>query len=51
MQEEVLQIQRAKIKWLKEGNLNTTYFHKAANGRLIHNNIFGIRQKNEVLTD
>lgn len=38
---------RTKTHWLKEGNLNTSYFHIIANGRLKINNIISINYEGE----
>lgn len=37
--EDIFWSQKAKCKWLKEGNGNTNYFHRVANGRKRKNTI------------
>ena len=32
-EEEILWRQRSRVHWLKEGDANTSHFHKTANGR------------------
>ena len=33
MREEIHWRQKVKVKWVKEGNCNSKFFHKVANGR------------------
>jgi len=32
-EEEIMWRQRSRVHWLKEGDANSSYFHKIANGR------------------
>ncbi|XP_020683952.1 uncharacterized protein LOC110100684 [Dendrobium catenatum] len=43
--------QRAKAKWMKEGEVNTSFFHAFANGRRNGNSIKQIRNEDGVLTE
>jgi len=38
-QEEILWRQKSRIRWLKEGEKNTKFFHRTAIQRRMHNNI------------
>ncbi|XP_039120732.1 uncharacterized protein LOC120257303 [Dioscorea cayenensis subsp. rotundata] len=38
-QEEFYWRQRSRVKWLREGDANTKFFHSVANGRCNHNHI------------
>ncbi|GKD06874.1 RNA-directed DNA polymerase, eukaryota, reverse transcriptase zinc-binding domain protein [Tanacetum coccineum] len=40
--EEKLLMQKAKVKWLKEGDKNTAYFHKVLKGRINRSRILSI---------
>jgi mannosylglycoprotein endo-beta-mannosidase len=40
--EELLWYQKAHEKWLMEGDLNTSYFHRVANGRKRKNTMFSL---------
>ena len=42
--EEVSWKLKSRVLWLAEGDLNTKYFHKMANGRKSRNSIWGIRR-------
>ena len=44
-QEEILWRQKSRIRWLKEGEKNTKFFHRAAIQRRMHNNIAFINNK------
>lgn len=37
-----LQAQKARIKWLKEGNVNSSFFHKVINRQRKYNEIVGM---------
>ena len=39
LEQELYWKQRSRVQWLKEGDLNTTFFHKIANGRRRSNSI------------
>jgi hypothetical protein len=41
-EEELLWYQKAHEKWLLEGDLNTSYFHRVANGRKRKNTMFSL---------
>jgi hypothetical protein len=42
-EEELLWYQRSHEKWLLEGDLNTSYFHRVANGRKRKNTMFSLK--------
>jgi len=44
-EEEILWRQRSIVHWLKEGNSNSSYFNKIANGRRRRNVILSFSQK------
>lgn len=44
-QEETLWWQKSRIRWLKEGEKNTNFFHKSIIQRRMHNNIAFINNK------
>ena len=45
-QEEILWKQKSRVQWLKEGEKNTNFFHKALIQRRQHNRIFSLKDKN-----
>ena len=44
-QEEIQWKQKSRIKWLKEGERNTKFFHRSTIQRRIHNNITHIHNQ------
>ena len=44
-QEEILWRQKSRIKWLKEGEKNTKFFHRSTVKRRMHNNIAFINNR------
>jgi hypothetical protein len=48
--EELLWFQRSHEKWLLEGDPNTSYFHRVANGRKSKNTMFSLKD-NEVIIE
>jgi len=44
-QEETLWRQKSRIRWLKEGEKNTKFFHKSTIQRRMHNNIAFINNR------
>jgi mannosylglycoprotein endo-beta-mannosidase len=49
-EEELLWYQRSHEKWLLEGDLNTSYFHRVANGRKRKNTMFSLKE-NDILIE
>ena len=45
-QEEILWKQKSRVNWLKEGDRNTNFFHKAMLQRHQHNRIFSLKATN-----
>jgi hypothetical protein len=43
--------QRSRIRWLKEGDTNTTLFHAIANGRRVKNHIAAVRVGDELVKE
>ncbi|XP_057803173.1 uncharacterized protein LOC131018471 [Salvia miltiorrhiza] len=43
--------QKAKIRWLKDGDINNSFYHKAINGRRAKNHIAGLHVKDRWLED
>jgi hypothetical protein len=43
--------QRSRIRWLREGDANTAFFHAVANGRRVKNYIASVRVGEELITD
>lgn len=41
-QEEVMWGQRSRVRWLKEGDTNISFFHKVANSRRLGNHISSV---------
>lgn len=48
--EEMYWFQRSHQKWLLEGDSNSKYFHKIANGRKRKNTIFSLEVENDCIT-
>jgi hypothetical protein len=48
-QEELYWYERSHEKWLLQGDSNTSYFHKCANGRKIKNQIFSLENEGVVI--
>jgi len=44
-QEEILWRQKSRIRWLKEGEKNTKFFHRSTIQRRMHNNIAFINNR------
>lgn len=42
LQEESFYRQKSRIRWLKNGDLNTKFFHHSVNRRHLHNRIISI---------
>jgi hypothetical protein len=42
-EEELMWYQKAHEKWLLEGDLNNSYFHRVANGRKRKNTLFPLK--------
>jgi hypothetical protein len=49
--ERTMARQRTRIRWLKEGDTNTTLFHAVANGRRVKNHIVAIKVSDELVTE
>lgn len=49
--EKIFWHQKAKSKWLKEGDENTRFFHKLANGKKRKNQILGLKVDEEEVVD
>jgi mannosylglycoprotein endo-beta-mannosidase len=43
--------QRSRIRWLREGDANTAFFHVMANGRRVKNYIASVKVGEELVTD
>lgn len=50
-EEEIYWFQRSHQKWLLEGDCNTKYFHRVANGRKRKNTIFSLESESGTITD
>jgi hypothetical protein len=48
--EEIMWLQRSHIAWLKEGDLNTKYFHRMAAGWAKKNKIKFLRKEDGQIT-
>lgn len=48
---EIMRCQRARIKWLKERDANTAFFHRTANMRRRHNTIHSLVVGNRTKSD
>jgi hypothetical protein len=48
--EEIMWRQRLRIRWLKEGDQNTKFFHRKASGRAKKNKIKKLRKKDGTVT-
>ncbi|XP_030473888.2 uncharacterized protein LOC115691407 [Syzygium oleosum] len=52
MQEESFYRQKSRIRWLKEGDLNTKFFHHFVNKRRLHNRILSVSTEDgSIVTD
>jgi hypothetical protein len=49
--ERTIARQRSRIRWLREGDANTAFFHAVANGRRVKNYIASVRVGEELITD
>jgi mannosylglycoprotein endo-beta-mannosidase len=49
-EEELMWYHRSHEKWLLEGDLNTNYFHRVANGRKRKNTMFSLKE-NDILIE
>jgi hypothetical protein len=49
--ERTIARQRSRIRWLKDGDANTKYFHTIANGRRTGNFIPAIKVGDEIITN
>jgi hypothetical protein len=49
--ERTMARQRLRVRWLKEGDANTSLFHAVANGRRAKNHIASVRIGEEIVTD
>ncbi|GKV12577.1 hypothetical protein SLEP1_g23703 [Rubroshorea leprosula] len=43
--------QKSRSRWIREGDANTRFFHKVANGRRAQNNIAGLMREGEWIED
>lgn len=43
--EELCWHERACVRWIQAGNMNTTYFHRRANGRYQRNLVKGLKKE------
>jgi len=46
LQEESFYRQKSRVRWLKEGDLNTNFFHQSINKRHLHNRIISLSNGN-----
>ncbi|XP_071679528.1 uncharacterized protein [Lolium perenne] len=49
--ERTMARQRSRIRWLKDGDANTAFFHAVANGRRVKNHIAAVKVGDELVTD
>ena len=49
--EEIVWRQRARINWIREGYLNTAFFHKSASARNKKNVILRLESQGEIIED
>ena len=49
--EEIMWSQRARVNWVKQGDLNTAFFHKMANMRNRKNKILSLKAEREIIKD
>jgi hypothetical protein len=49
--ERTMARQRSRVRWLREGDVNTKLFHSVANGRRIKNFIPSLRVGDEIITE
>jgi len=45
--QEVILRQKAHLRWLKQGDLNTKYFHSVIKWRRVRNGLYGLRNKGQ----
>jgi hypothetical protein len=48
--EEIMELQRSRVLWLKEGDYNTKYFHRKAAGRAKKNKIKFLKKEDGQFT-